>query len=172
MAVAIIADVGGATSNSYVTLAEADTYFASRLYTTDWDNASVDDKSKALITATARIDQEKFYGERETSTQALAFPRTGLGYLDGIYLDGIIPTQLKEATYELAKYMLSVDMSKPSVDTGTQKKVKVGSIEVEYAIDKNDNVSQSFDTLPPFVMALLGDISRTVSNSGFIEVSR
>ena len=39
MAVVIIADVGGATSNSYVTLAEADTYFEARLHTSVWDNA-------------------------------------------------------------------------------------------------------------------------------------
>lgn len=174
--ITIDATVGGANSNSYVTLAEASAYFETRLYTTNWTNADDEDKKKALVQSTRRLDYEKFYGNRKTSTQALSFPRTGLGTLDGVELDDIISRQIKEATYELAIYMLDNDMSQPSVDDSNvkRKKEKVGSLEVEteYHFDSGDNVSVMNDTLPPFVESLLDGIARNVSTSGMITVSR
>jgi len=172
MAVVIDATLGGANSNSYVTLAEADTFFEARLYIDVWDDSTDDSKNRALVMATRRIEQETYYGDRETSTQALKFPRINIGYLDGILLDGGIPELLKEAQCELALYMLSTDMSKPSVDTSAIQEARVGSIAVKYAVDKNDNTSQSFDTLPPFVESLLSELSQTVSSGGVTYVGR
>lgn len=172
MAVTIDATVGGATSNSYVTLAEAETYFEARLHVTNWTGATDDIKNRALVMATNRINQETFYGDRETTTQRLPFPRDNLGYLDGILLDSTIPETLKEATYELALHLISIDMSKPSVDTSNIKGVKVGSIAVDYAIDSTDNVSRNYHDLPPFVLSLLDDLSRTVSSGGAITIGR
>jgi hypothetical protein len=79
---------------------------------------------------------------------------------------------LKEAQYELAIHMLSVNMTLKGVSTDAYKSIKVGSIEVQPAIDPSDNASQSYSTLPPFVLSLLSDISRSASSSAFIEVSR
>ena len=172
MALVIDATVGGANSNSYVTLAEANTYFEARLHVSNWTDATDDTKNRALVMATRRINQETFYGTRETTTQRLAFPRIGLEDLDGIELDSIIPEQLKEATYELAIHLIGTDMSKPSVDTSNVSEVQVGSVKAKYIVDKNDNVSQSYDTLPPFVLSLLADLSKTVATGGTVYVSR
>ena len=172
MALTIDATLGGANSNSYITLADANIYFEGRLYTSVWDGATDDNKNKALVMACKRINQETFYGDRATTTQKLPFPRVNLGYLDGVYLDSIIPEILKEAQCELAIHLLSTDMSKPSVDTSNLAEVQVGSIKAKYAIDKNDNVSQGYDTLPPFVLSLLQDLSRTVSSGGYSFVGR
>jgi len=175
MAIVIDATVGGASSNSYVTLAEATTYFEGDYHSNVWDVAADDDaRNQALVSATRRLNQEDYYGNREdvTTPQRLKFPRLGLGYLDGISLDSIIPLQLKDATYELAKYILSVDMSQPSVDTSAIQEAAVGSIKVKYVVDKFDNVSESFDTLPPYITALLSDLSRTISSGGFVSVGR
>ena len=174
MAIIIDATIGGANSNSYVTLAEANDFFDGRLYTSVWDDATDDDKNRSLVMATKRIEQETFYGEREDTTtpQKLKFPRIGLSYLDGILLDSTIPDILKEAQYELAIHMLSVNMTLKGVSTDAYKSIKVGSIEVQPAIDSSDNASQSYSTLPPFVLSLLSDISRSASSSAFIEVSR
>ena len=172
MALVIIADVGGSTSNSYVTLIESNNYFDARLHVDNWTSATDDSKNRALVMATRRIEQETFYGDRATTTQRLKFPRVNIGYLDGIFLDGIIPEMLKEATYELAIHLLGTDMSQPSVDTGNISEAKVGSISVKYAIDRSDNISTSYDELPPFVESLLADLSRTVSGGGTIWVSR
>ena len=166
--------IGTATNNSYTTLAEADTYFESRLNVTNWTGAVTDDKNRALVQATRKIDYFNYYGDREFPDvpQALRFPRINLGTFDGIDLDSIIPEQVKEATYELAIYMLSVDMSQPSVETGTKSEVKIGSLGVKYAIDKNDNNTQDFDTLPPNVISLLEDLSPDINSGAFFSVSR
>lgn len=172
MAIIIDATVGGANSNSYISLEDANTYFSYNLYGENWDNADDETRKKALVSATRRIDYEKFYGYRSSENQSLQFPRAGIGYLDGIYVDNIIPQQISEATCELALYMLSTNMSKPSVNTSNIQSVKAGSLAVEYAIDKNDNVSRPNNELPPFVLALIQDFSNTALSSGFLTVGR
>lgn len=172
MALVIDATLSGANSNSYVTLAEANSYFEARLHTSVWDAASDDDRNRALAMATKRIEQENFYGDRASSAQKLKFPRVNIGYLDGILLDDTIPNILKEAQFELAIHLLSVNMTLKGVATDAYKEIQVGSIKVQPAIDPSDNASSAYNTLPPFVASLLSDISRTASSSAFIDLSR
>lgn len=172
MALVIDATLSGANSNSYVTLAEANSYFEARLHTSVWDAASDDDRNRALAMATKRIEQENFYGDRASSAQKLKFPRVNIGYLDGILLDDTIPNILKESQFELAIHLLSVNMTLKGVATDAYKEIQVGSIKVQPAIDPSDNASSAYNTLPPFVVSLLSDISRTASSSAFIDLSR
>lgn len=62
-------------TNSYITLADATTYFKDRLYAAEWTNASADDKARALIMATKRIDSLVLRGIKSVNTQTLQFPR-------------------------------------------------------------------------------------------------
>ena len=177
MAITIDASLGGANANSYVTLAEAETYIEARLYSDAWTNLTDEEiKKQALLGATKRIDYEKFSGYIVANTQKLSFPRNGLALLDGRDINGIIPSMVKEAQIELAIYMLSQDMSKPSVDTSNLKEyaVKVGAIEEtkKYAIDANDNVSTANSEMPPNVEYLLQDLSYTMSTGGIAQVGR
>lgn len=71
----LIATVGGSTSNSYVTLTEAKTYFLRRLYTDAWDNASDEEQENALLAATMQLDQLDYVGSPVTTFQALKWPR-------------------------------------------------------------------------------------------------
>ena len=43
---------------------------------------------------------------------------------------------------------------------------------LEYFYDKNDNVTQSNDMLPPNVISLMADFSKTVSSGGIITIGR
>jgi len=54
--VAIDATVGGENSNSYVTLTEAEAYFADRLRVDAWSGTSSADREKALLTACRHIE--------------------------------------------------------------------------------------------------------------------
>ena len=49
-------------TNTYISLADADTYLASQFGTEKWFESSINDKSRALITATAKIDQLMLVG--------------------------------------------------------------------------------------------------------------
>jgi hypothetical protein len=56
---AIDATNAGAASNSYLSLAEAQAYFAARLRSDAWEAASDADKEKALLTACRRIEAHR-----------------------------------------------------------------------------------------------------------------
>jgi len=119
MAVTLTYTPGGASDNSYVTLAEAEAHFANRLNSSvngDWTNdaagvARTDDvKKAALITATLRIDEEMFLGYKVTTTQALKWPRYNVYDEDGIVFDSTtIPARVKQATYICALELLKTD---------------------------------------------------------------
>ena len=56
---AIDATIAGASSNSYLSLEEAEGYFAARLRSDAWSGASDADKEKALLTASRRIEAHR-----------------------------------------------------------------------------------------------------------------
>lgn len=69
-------------TNSYISVADATTYFSERLYSTAWTGAAADDMAKALIMATRKIDRQKIRGIKAVDTQTLEFPRALYSYQD------------------------------------------------------------------------------------------
>ena len=82
---------------AYVTLEEANTYFASRLHAEAWTAAADVDKQKALKQATRAIDRQLLIGRKTNPEQELAFPR---------YPDTEVPEAVKEACCEEALAIL------------------------------------------------------------------
>jgi len=84
----IVTTVGGSTSNSYATVAETTTYLGDRLGTSNWTNASADEKAQALLQAAVQIDMYKFLGQKRydvaqgnSNYQSMKWPRTfNVGY--------------------------------------------------------------------------------------------
>ncbi len=77
MAITLDATVGGANANTYITLADANSFIEGLVLSDDaaaWDGSSNDNKNRALFTAAQRIDREKFLGARVDDTQALEWP--------------------------------------------------------------------------------------------------
>lgn len=108
MACTIDATVGGEDANSYLTIAEGNTYFESHPYSLTWDDAADDDKCRALVTATRQLDFSfEWIGSVASSTQALLWPRDDAygpnGYL---HLTDEIPVNILNATAELAQQLL------------------------------------------------------------------
>lgn len=103
------ASISGAGSNSFAAVEEADDYFSLRLYSTAWDVATPT-KQAALVTASRRISEELFGGDRATTTQALAWPRINAEDVDGNPIPpDIIPARVKEATFITALEILKTD---------------------------------------------------------------
>ncbi len=127
---ALDATISGASSNSYVTRAEATSYFGDRLDTDEWDDASNANKDAALVMATLRLEQEDYIGSRADQDQALKWPRYSV-YIDNILQDSdAIPRVVQEATYELALAILK-DTTMLG-DTGLEgfASVKLGELDV------------------------------------------
>ena len=118
MPLTIVETVGGASANSYCTLAEALTY-ADALFPVSEASAFAladpDTQKRALIAAAKTIDQQRpwLVGERATDTQALEFPRAGILKLDGLtaWDDDVIPLPVKDAQARLALYLVKQQTS-------------------------------------------------------------
>jgi hypothetical protein len=101
----------GMTANSYGTRTEADDYFSLRLNSEDWTSVTdLNDKDKALVMATFRLEQEEYDYNRTSLAQALKWPRVGVISPDGvIFADNVVPLYMKYAQFELALIMLKGD---------------------------------------------------------------
>lgn len=110
MAFVFDATVGGASSNSFCTVDQADDYFGGRLNADSWEDLSTSEKEKALVTATTRLNAERFSGRAASQSQSLQFPRDVIYDKDGISIaSDVIPQGLVNATCELALFYLDRD---------------------------------------------------------------
>lgn len=137
-----------ATANSYVSVSEADDYFAAHLDSNFWPTASKD-KQAALVMATNRIDAETFQGRRTELTQSLQWPRSwvvardfnpesqavlSMTYGSAFVDSDIIPRELKIATFEMALHYLKMKAGEFTVDENdleTLDKYKIGPLDVQ-----------------------------------------
>lgn len=166
MALTIDATVGGSSSNSYTTLAEAETYMDSRLHTSEWDSAASADKNKALAMATRILDNNfEWIGSKATESQSLRWPRYGAYDRDGWFIDSdVIPGDLKEATAEMAFRLLQKDVTADD-DTRGIRSMALGSMKLE--VDKADR--NQIGEIPESVIRMLSHLG-TASGSGFGQV--
>lgn len=81
----------------YLTPVEADLIFAERLHAEEWDNASVEDQTKALIMATLAVDRLNFRGYKVDEAQERQFPRG---------TDTDVPDDILRACCEIALKLL------------------------------------------------------------------
>jgi hypothetical protein len=148
MALVVEDGTGIATANSYVTAAEADTYFSDR-GVADW-NGATEAKEQALIRATDYVEtrwNQKYKGKMEfpDTPQALGFPRLDLYDNQGTLVEGV-PANLKTAIFQYALRALSASLFlEPAIDeTGavlTLKRTKVGPVEKEVEYAEGSSVS-------------------------------
>jgi len=138
VALVIDATAGGANSNSFVTLAVAETYMEGRGNKSTWDAASDGEKNIALVEATRDLDAVSYDGYRATGTQALAWPRQWAIDVDDPtynYFDtNEIPVRIQNATCELAfQYIAAGTTDVAAIDSKTNiKRKKVDVLETEY----------------------------------------
>ena len=152
MAVTIDATVGGANANSYLTLAAAQDLIDGFVEDDDvvaWGTATDDQKNRALVSATQRLDRERFLGARATDTQALQWPRTGVRKPDtyintyavgfpfrittDYFTDTEIPTQVQYAQCVLAVYLNNNKVGLALSGLEDYKSVSIGSLSVTTA---------------------------------------
>jgi hypothetical protein len=146
MTLVLDATVGGANSNSYITVARA-TEIADYdiIERVDWYVADVDDKIRALVSATRQLDTLPWVGERATTTQALAWPRVNAVINGRTVATTEIPIEVEQATYDLALALLreakagasaatSGDLI-PGIPNSQLKRAKLDVLEIEWRTD-------------------------------------
>ncbi len=122
-------------TNSYVTIADADTYFETRIDSAEWVTSSDEIKEQALVTATQLIDDNSWIGSAVSSSQALAWPRKNASYNDarlGLHIslaENEVPSRVKTAVYEQALHLISNEDVLMG-QSQTFESISVGSISI------------------------------------------
>ena len=124
-------------TDSYVSVADADTYLLDRNNSV-WAAAAAEDKEKALRFATEYIDGSydgRWIGEHPgASSQVLAWPRNGAVDSEGRSVTGI-PQRAADATARLALDALSDFLSEAEDRGGRISRAAVGPLDVSYFRD-------------------------------------
>jgi len=122
-------------TNSYVSIADADTYFETRIDSANWVATSDEIKEQALVTATLLIDDSAWIGSAVSSSQALAWPRNNAIYNDDrLGLQVTIaktetPSRVKTAVYEQALHLIDNEDVLMG-QSQTFESISVGSISI------------------------------------------
>ena len=111
------------------------TYFATRLNSNAWDEASETDRTAARTQATNMIDALAYRGERTDASQDNQFPRDE---------DASVPTNIEYATYELSLWLL--DDGDPQFEEENLRVISQGY----------GNVRSTYDTNPPADYVIAG----------------
>lgn len=179
---AIDATVGGTNANSYVTLAEGNTYFDGRLHCSDWTSATDADKEKALIQATRIFNQYiDWLGLKTDDDQALQWPRKyvcndGVNYfecgsswlaIDSEYywvVDSTTILQIiKDAECELALVLLSDDIQ----SGGDFSSLSVAGMKMEF-----DGSKGNYVVMPDHVWQIISGLGTMKGSTGVVKLMR
>jgi len=191
MAITVEDGTGLSDANSYLSVSDADAYWADRANATSpggiaWSSAS--EKEGALIEASQYLDSTyswvwnnpphyiselsgvyyspypTVYVPLKETTQGLLWPRVNAyDAQTKVWQDGV-PQKVKDATVELA--LIALDGALLTVQGRKTKRESVGSIEVEYM-----DASSPYDTYP-HVDRILTGLYRYSRNGGSRKLER
>lgn len=137
----------------YGSVAGGDTFFNSRLHAYDWTKSTPADKQKALVEATEYIEQFNYLGQKAAVqtvltnnpdatcedleplleaaelSQPLEFPRG---------TDTVVPAEIEQATYLIAKELLSGRDPNADLENLSVKQAKYGGVATSYQRDGNN----------------------------------
>lgn len=179
MAVTVVATAGASNANSYLTVAAADDLANLYLGTLNWASAATDNKGRALIMATRYLDELGYIGTKASTTQALAWPRKEASCGDWNFTSSEIPQPIKQATFDLAEYLLGTGNGDvllgsgassgeliPGIPNANLKRARVDVIDVEFNAALQADAKNALN-LAPHLKHVLGCICTTGAASGF-----
>jgi hypothetical protein len=161
---------------NYGSVAAGDTFFGARLHAYDWDRSTPADKLKALVQASELIDQFDYIGQKATvytlvqasdedtdwttdtnraliqaaeEAQPLEFPRDA---------DSTVPTEIENATYLIAKALLSGRDPEADLENLAVRQSQYGGVKTTYQREGNNQEHlahlipspQAFNLIRPF----------------------
>lgn len=123
-------------SDLYPVYADVDTaneYLEAASHGSEWRDTTLsdDDKSRYLITAARLLDRQIWKGDKTSSSQELAWPRSDTG-IDGVD-DDIVPENIINASIEIALALLqgSAIQDEQNTQQKTQS-IKAGSVALTF----------------------------------------
>lgn len=165
-------------TNTYISLADAETYFSERLFSTNWSTNTDETKKMALIAATKKIDKLNLQGCKALSTQTLAFPRAF--YIgnsvysslyefsidnirgEGWYVEGSISNLVKEATCEEAISILTYGESankRQELQNQGVKSFSIGNLSETYSTNSGKHSLLSGEAMSKLSIYVCGGVN-------------
>jgi hypothetical protein len=124
-------------ANSYVSVADADAYFALVGTPALWTAATSGEKEQALFKGTQYIEAHYLWatGGISSTTQGLGWPRSSAEDRYGRTLDSdVVPEVVKQATCEAALRSMTEDLLADESQRVIKERVE-GAVEIQYADD-------------------------------------
>jgi len=149
---------GLSTAESYLSVADADTYWSNRGNAT-WAAATDANKEEALRRSTQYLDGTfRWIGSILTLTQALGWPRAGAWDHEERTLADQVPVLLEQAAAELALEGLSAELLVTVARTDRASRVKAGSVEVEFemGVSSQKAFALAYRYLAPLIESRIG----------------
>lgn len=160
MAIAVEDGTIVAGAESYITVADADTWHSNR-GNTAWAALATGAKEQALRKAADHMLQVyglRWQGDRVSASQALDWPREGVEAFGFEVNADVVPEAVANACAEFALRSLSADLT-PDVTRRTLRE-KVGPIEVEY--DPNSPALPDYQAIDNMLAAYLDNAGSSV----------
>lgn len=179
MPVTVVATAGASNANSYLSVAAADDLANLYLGTLSWATASTDNKGRALIMATRYLDELSYIGDKATTTQALLWPRSEAECGDWSFTSSEIPQPIKQATFDLAEYLLGSGNGDallgsgagsseliPGIPNANLKRARIDVIDVEFNTALTADAKNALN-LVPHLRHVLGCLCTSTAASGY-----
>jgi len=155
-------------ANSYVDVDYADAYLSANIHVfAQWSALTVENKENLLIWATREIDaQATWYGVKTDEDSPLRWPRTNVKDVDGTPI-GVneIPTALKNAVCELARFLMVRDRTQETGKEGL-KVLQADVVRLEF-----DEYYRA-PVIPSTIGALLRGLGVIAGGNGFKPIKR
>ena len=134
MALTVEDGTGKATSESYISEADADTFFTDRGSPATWTGATSAQKESALRYSAEWLDgRYAWSGKVLLATQALGWPcLEARDEEDRLQASNTVPGRIKNAQCEVALEHLTNALNASQARGGQVRREKVGAVEVEY----------------------------------------
>jgi hypothetical protein len=142
------------TQNSYASASEVNAYVQNRLVSatlqTSWDNLDAPVQAAYIVNATRALDNIcSWIGVQYSRDQLLRWPRTN-AWIENFQLDvTTTPTPVKEATAEMAVWLMSNDGSALEQGNEAYNRIQVGPIRIQF----NENSGSPATRYMPDVVA-------------------
>lgn len=149
MALILEDGTGVVGANTYITVEEARAYTAARGVILPTEDAEVE---PMLVNAAdyTELFSDKYKGKRNTSTQGLSWPRTGVILDETAFPDDKIPTRLKSAQAQGVLDIANGATLSPNITGYAIRKMKADVVEIEYAAGGSVNQSSTPEITPEF----------------------
>jgi hypothetical protein len=156
-------------TDTYVTLAEANTYAAARPALSSWGSLTDQQKEAALVEAAIYLDASySWKGQITDQAQLLSWPRAEVIDKEGREVSSsIVPNAIKSAQIEYAA-LASVGRLVENKTTGNVAAIKAGAVDIKFVNGQNVNEGERFASVDRMLTGLyksrsgLGSINATI----------